>query len=121
MCVMVAGNIYGKGDREDGAPSGSPTLAAQPFVGEYFRGEGDVHYLQLLDISRRLLAADPEFQSVGMLYTPEWNGFVEGPVWNSWWIQNSYGTSYCALPFFQEPLVTFERPGPVVQPHGRRT
>jgi len=34
-----------------------------------------------------------------MLYTPKWNGFVEGPTWDAWWIQNSYGTTYCALPF----------------------
>jgi len=42
-----------------------------------------------------------------MLYTPAWNGFVEGPTWGAWWIQNSYGTTYCALPLLQEPHVTF--------------
>jgi hypothetical protein len=42
-----------------------------------------------------------------MLYAPEWNGFVEGPTWNAWWIQNSYGTTYCALPFLEEPYATF--------------
>ena len=42
-----------------------------------------------------------------MLYTPAWNGFVEGPTWGAWWIQNSYGPTYCALPFWQEPYVTF--------------
>jgi len=50
---------------------------------------------------------DPEFQNMPMLYTPEWNGLVEGPTWRGWWIQNSYGTTYCALPFLQEPLLTF--------------
>jgi len=24
------------------------------------------------------------------------SGLVEGPTWNAWWIQNSYGASYCA-------------------------
>ena len=50
---------------------------------------------------------DPEFQNMPMLYMPAWNGLVEGPTWDAWWIQNSYGPTYCALPFWQEPYVTF--------------
>ena len=83
------------------------TAVAGDFVGKFFRGAGDEEYLQLLDISRRMLAPDPEFQNLSMLYTPAWNGFVEGPTWGAWWIQNSYGTSYCALPLLQEPDITF--------------
>ena len=82
-------------------------FGADSFKGEFYSGEGDAEYLQLLDISRRMFAPDPEFQNVAMLYTPTWNGFVEGPTWGAWWIQNSYGPTYCALPFFQEPLITF--------------
>jgi tetratricopeptide (TPR) repeat protein len=81
--------------------------AAERFEGRFFRGEGDVEYVQLLDIARRLFEPDPEFQHLGMLYTPAWNGLVEGPTWGAWWIQNSYGPTYCALPFWQEPFVTF--------------
>jgi hypothetical protein len=77
------------------------------FEGEFFAGEGNVAYLSLLDTCRRLFRPDPEFQSVSMLYSPVWNGFVEGPTWGAWWIQNSYGTSYCAMPFFEEPYLTF--------------
>ena len=77
------------------------------YEGRYFSGKGDAEYLQLLDIARRLFDPDPEFQNLPMLYTPQWNGFVEGPTWNAWWIQNSYGTTYCALPFLLEPYVTF--------------
>ncbi|MCA9426539.1 MAG: hypothetical protein KC994_15770, partial [Candidatus Omnitrophica bacterium] len=54
-----------------------------------------------------MFSPDPEFQNVSMLYTPEWNGLVEGPTWNAWWVQNSYGPTYCALPFYQEPYLTF--------------
>jgi len=54
-----------------------------------------------------MLGADPELQHLAMLYTPAWNGFVEGPTWGAWWIQNSYGPTYCGLPFFEEPLVRF--------------
>ena len=86
-----------------------PAVAADAgrFEGKHYRGRGDVQYLQLLDIARRMFAPDPEFQNLSMLYTPIWNGFVEGPTWNAWWIQNSYGTTYCALPFFREPYITF--------------
>ncbi|GIV18648.1 MAG: hypothetical protein KatS3mg023_0399 [Armatimonadota bacterium] len=77
------------------------------FQGQYFSGKGDVEYLQLLDTARRMFDPDPEFQNLPMLYTPQWNGLVEGPTWNAWWIQNSYGTTYCALPFLLEPYITF--------------
>lgn len=77
------------------------------FVGRHFRGCGAVGYLRLLDTARRMFEPDPEFQNLSMLYTPEWNGLVEGPTWNMWWIQNSYGTTYAALPFLREPFLTF--------------
>jgi hypothetical protein len=51
--------------------------------------------------------ADSEFQNMAMLYTPQWNGLVEGPTWGAWWVQNSYGPTYCAIPFYEEPFVTF--------------
>ena len=81
--------------------------AAERFEGRFFAGEGDAEYLSLLDISRRMFEPDPEFQNMPMLYSPAWNGLVEGPTWGAWWIQNSYGPSYCAMPFWQEPWVTF--------------
>ncbi|MFA6240525.1 MAG: LamG-like jellyroll fold domain-containing protein [Candidatus Hydrogenedentales bacterium] len=80
---------------------------AQTYTGQYFSGAGDTEYLQLLDTARRMFAADPEFQNLPMLYMPSWNGLVEGPTWGAWWIQNSYGTTYSALPFFEEPFTTF--------------
>ncbi len=83
----------------------APAVPAR--TGSYYRGEGDTEYLTLLGTARRLFAPDPEFQNLPMLYTPAWNGFVEGPTWGAWWIQNSYGTTYCALPFYTEPMVTF--------------
>ncbi len=82
-------------------------LAAAEFRGTYYTGTGDTEYLELLDISRRMFDPDPEFQNVTMLYEPIWNGFVEGPTWKAWWIQNSYGTTFSALPYFEEPYLTF--------------
>jgi hypothetical protein len=89
------------------APSTPASEAATRFAGKFFSGTGDPEYLRLLDFSRRLFAPDPEFQNLPMLYTPNWNGLVEGPTWDAWWIQNSYGTTYAALPFYQEPFLTF--------------
>ena len=81
--------------------------AAGRFEGEYYRGEGDTEYLELLETARRLFEPNPELQHLAMLYTPAWNGLVEGPTWGAWWIQNSYGPTYCALPVLEEPFVTF--------------
>ncbi len=77
------------------------------FEGKHFRGKGDVEYLRLLDMARRMFEPDPEFQNLSMLYTTSWNGLIEGPTWDAWWIQNSYGTTYAALPFCREPFLTF--------------
>ena len=41
-----------------------------------------------------------------MVYQPEWDTFCEGAGWGGWWIQNSYGFSYAATPFLQEPWVS---------------
>ncbi|MHB8897990.1 MAG: LamG-like jellyroll fold domain-containing protein [Thermoguttaceae bacterium] len=81
--------------------------AVERFEGRFYSGEGDVEYLGLLDASRRMFSPDPELQNMAMLYTPAWNGLVEGPTWGAWWIQNSYGPTYCGLPLLEEPLITF--------------
>jgi hypothetical protein len=82
-------------------------LVAERYDGKFFRGAGDVEYLRLLDTARRMFAPDPQYQSIPMFYEPRWDGFVEGPTWDAWWIQNSYGTTYCSLPFLTEPYTTF--------------
>ncbi len=91
--------------------TGASCQAADPadsaFSGRFYAGQGDADYLKLLDTSRRFFAPDPELQNLAMLYMPAWNGLVEGPTWDAWWIQNSYGTTYSALPFLEEPFVAF--------------
>lgn len=99
--VMAAGLLLA------GCVVSSTPAQAESFEGKFFAGEGDTEYLALLDMARRMFAPDPEFQNLSMLYTPVWNGFVEGPTWNAWWVQNSYGTTYAALPFLCEPYTTF--------------
>ena len=90
-----------------GGTAMTEAVGADRFEGQNFAGKGDVEYLQMLDIAYRMFQPDPELQNMSMLYAPKWNGLVEGPTWNAWWIQNSYGTTYCALPFYREPFVTF--------------
>ncbi len=75
-------------------------LPAQPsFTGQYFSGRGDTLYLHLLDQAYRMTRPDAVLENLSMLYHPAWNGFVEGPTWDAWWIQNSFGTSYTLMPF----------------------
>jgi hypothetical protein len=90
---MAAGALVGPGAGQCG--------------GRYIGGEGDAGYLQLLDSCYTMLWPNGELQNLSMLYSPDWNGFVEGPTWGAWWIQNSYGPSYCGMPFFTEPYRTF--------------
>ena len=80
---------------------------AKTFTGKYFAGKGNVQYLKLLETAREVLSPNPRLQSLPMLYTPSYNGFTEGPTWWGWWIQNSYGPTYCGMPFLRQPLLTF--------------
>jgi len=77
------------------------------FEGRHYRGAGDLEYLRLLETARRMFEPDAERQNLAMLYITNWNGLVEGPTWDAWWIQNSYGTTYGILPLLREPFLTF--------------
>ena len=46
--------------------------------------------------------ADPEFQTLPMLYSGAEDGLLEGPTWGAYWTQNSYGTSLTSMPFLQQ-------------------
>ena len=72
---------------------------SQPsYSGNWFSGKGDTTYLHLLDQAYRMTRPDPVLENLSMLYHPGWNGFVEGPTWDAWWIQNSFGTTFTLLP-----------------------
>ncbi len=88
--------------------SSRAAASAEPqFQGKHYCGRSDVEYLRLLDTAARMFEPDPELQNLAMLYEPKWDGLVEGPTWDAWWIQNSYGTTYSILPLLREPFVTF--------------
>lgn len=77
------------------------------FEGQHYRGAGDVEYLRLLETAREMFEPNPVRQNLAMLYITNWNGLVEGPTWDAWWIQNSYGTTFAILPLLREPFLTF--------------
>ena len=83
---------------------------AAPTAPTFFSGSGSgdaAEWLSLLNTARTQWSPNTLLQDVTQLYFPQWNGFVEGPTWGAWWTQNSYGPTYTALPFMQEPLLTF--------------
>lgn len=81
--------------------------AQATFEGKYYSGTGDVDYLRALENAYRMIRPDAEMANLSMLYHLDWNGFVEGPTWNMWWIQNSFGPTYTMLPFLDKAFRTF--------------
>jgi len=77
------------------------------YRGRYCSGKGDVEYLRLLDRSFQSFHPSSGTPNISMLYYPDWDCLIEGSKWDAWWIQNSYGPTFCALPFLQEPWLTF--------------
>ena len=71
-------------------------------------GVGDAaDWLSALETSRAQFSPNAYLQSIEELYTPTWNGYVEGPTWSAWWTQNSYGPTFTMLPWIPEPHRTF--------------
>lgn len=73
------------------------------YQGIYCSGTGDTDFLRLIDESFAFFHPNPVVPNLTMIYNPDWDTFTEGAGWGAWWIQNSYGFSYAATPFLQEP------------------
>ena len=73
------------------------------YDGKYCSGSGDVDFLRLIDESFAFFHPNPVVPNITMIYNGDWDTFTEGAGWGAWWIQNSYGFSYSATPFLQEP------------------
>ena len=73
------------------------------YNGQFCSGAGDVDFLRLIDESFAFFHPNPVVPNLAMVYKPEWDTFTEGAGWGAWWIQNSYGFSYAATPFLEEP------------------
>lgn len=83
------------------------SASAGEYQGKYVSGKGDVEYLRMIDQSFGFFHPNPDTPNISMLYFPDWDCLIEGASWQAWWIQNSYGPTYCSLPFLQEPWITF--------------
>jgi hypothetical protein len=79
------------------------TVKTERYDGRYCSGSGDADFLRLIDESFAFFHPNPVVPNLTMVYQPDWDTFVEGANWDAWWIQNSYGFSYCATPFLDEP------------------
>ncbi len=73
------------------------------YNGRFCSGNGELASLRLIDESFAFFHPNPVVPNLSMVYQPEWNTLEEGAGWGAWWIQNSYGFSYAAVPFLQEP------------------
>jgi hypothetical protein len=85
-------------------------LAAQTpaaYRGRWVEGEGDVVSLEAIDAAFESTQPSARMACLPLLYKRDWDGFVEGPPWPCWWIQNSLGPSYGMLPFLGEPYATW--------------
>ncbi|MCY1723184.1 hypothetical protein OU798_22740 [Prolixibacteraceae bacterium Z1-6] len=76
------------------------------YAGKYCSGTGDSDFLRLIDESFAFFHANPIVPNLTMIYKADWNTFAEGAGWGAWWIQNSYGFSYSATPFLEDPWIT---------------
>ncbi len=82
---------------------GQNTNKPDHYNGLFCEGSGDTDFLRLIDESFAFFHPNPVVPNLTMIYKPEWDTFSEGAGWGAWWIQNSYGFSYAATPFLQEP------------------
>jgi hypothetical protein len=83
--------------------NGQNPAMSDRYEGKFCAGAGDVDFLRLIDESFAFFNPNSIVPNLTMVYKPEWDTFTEGAGWGAWWIQNSYGFSYAATPFLQEP------------------
>ena len=85
-----------------GAPS------PQVYSGQFISGEGDFQTLDALNAAFECARVSPRVACLPMCYKRDWSGFVEGPTWPCWWVQNSFGPSYALMPFLgEEPYASW--------------
>ncbi len=80
---------------------------AADYRGRWVEGTGDAAALEAIDAAFESTQASARMACLPLLYKRDWDGFVEGPPWPCWWIQNSFGPSYALLPVLGEPYATW--------------
>ena len=80
---------------------------AASYRGRWVEGDGDPSALEAIDAAFESTQPSAKMACLPLLYKRDWDGFVEGPPWPCWWIQNSFGPSYAMMPFLGEPYATW--------------
>lgn len=79
---------------------------ADSYDGKYCKGKGDAEFLRMIDRSFGCFHPNADLPNVSFVYNYNWDGLCEGLNWAYWWIQNSFGATYCSGPFIQQPWRT---------------
>lgn len=79
---------------------------ASSYDGKYCKGTGDADFLRIIDRSFSCLHPNPDLPNISFVYSKQSDTLIEGETWTYWWIQNSFGGTYCSGPFAQEPWAT---------------
>jgi hypothetical protein len=97
-CMMTVSYLSG----QTSSRVQKPGDAGSHYSGIYIEGDGDVKTLDALNAAFESTRPSPNMANLPLLYKRDWNGYVEGPVWPCWWIQNTFGATYAMLPFLGE-------------------
>ena len=104
VALVLAAIVSGRSEfARAGESPDNATASPNRYEGQFCAGEGDGEFLRLIDESFAFFHPNAAVPNLTMLYKSESDTFEEGASWGAWWIQNSYGFSYAATPFLQEP------------------
>jgi len=102
ITLTATAQVKHKSHKKHAAHATAP-LKVVKYEGKYCAGTGDLNFLRLIDESFAFFHPNPVVPNLSMIYNADWDTFTEGAGWGAWWVQNSYGFSYAATPFLQEP------------------
>ena len=88
-------------------PAQSTRSETTDYSGRWIEGSGDKAVLEAVDAAFESTQPSARMACLPLLYKRNWDGFVEGPPWPCWWIQNSFGPSYGLMPILGEPQATW--------------
>lgn len=93
---------------QTGSNSYESVVEGNHFSGTWVEGVGDVRMLDAINAAFESTRPSPHMANLSLLYKRDWNGYVEGPVWPCWWIQNTFGATYSMMPFLgEEPYASW--------------
>ena len=109
FCLLILASLFsGYTFGQTPVISDKSNTASGHFSGKYISGDGDIQLLDALNAAFESTRPSPIMANLPLLYKRDWNGYVEGPVWPCWWIQNTFGATYSMMPFLgEEPYASW--------------